>query len=120
MITKVSSECFLRMVQPKYRIERGVGNVAHVTSIADKSMDGVVDVFDIIVPTAALIRVSGIGKGTILRLRSDELIDQRLEPASSQRAVSETATQPHSFPDDVCGGTHAFPFASSLLLEFSG
>lgn len=62
------------MVQPKYRIERGIGNVAHVTSITDERMNGVVDVFDIVVPTAALIRVSGIGKGTIFRLRGDELI----------------------------------------------
>ena len=65
---------FLRMVQPKYRIERGIGNVAHVTSITNESMNGVVDVFDIIVPTTTLIRVSGVGKGTIFGLRGDELI----------------------------------------------
>lgn len=45
----------LRMVQPKYGIIRGVGNVAHVTPIADKTMNGVMDVFYIIISTAAAI-----------------------------------------------------------------
>lgn len=73
------------MMQPEYGIKRGVGNIAHVASIADETMDGVVYVFDIIISTTAIIGVSGIGKGSIFRLRGDELVYERLEPASSQR-----------------------------------
>lgn len=89
----------LRMVQPKYRIIRGVGNIAHVTPIADETMNGVVNIFYIVVPTAAHIGVCGIGKRTIFRLRGDELIRQRLEPAKRQRTsqnISDDLLQRHS------------------------
>ena len=79
------------MVQPKNWIKRGIGNIAHVTPIADETMNGVVDVFYIIVPTTAPIGVCGVGKGTIFRLRGDELICQRLEPARRQRDLQIAA-----------------------------
>lgn len=58
-----------------------------MAATAHETMNGVVNIFQVIILPAAAIGVGGVGKRAIFRLRGDQLIYQRLEAA----AVNKTS-----------------------------
>lgn len=68
-------------MKPENRVKAGVGYVAHVPSVADQHMDTVVHIFNAIVVPAALVGIANVGKGPILRLLSDQLVGQVMQPS---------------------------------------
>ena len=62
------------MVEPKDGVEARVGDKAHVSPVADQTVDGVVHVLEGIVRGAAAIREARVGERCVVRLIGDELV----------------------------------------------
>lgn len=71
------------MVEPKDGIEGGIRDVAHVSTVSDQTMDGIVHVLQAVIQSTPAVRVAGIGERSIIGLLRDELISLGTKPVSS-------------------------------------
>ena len=67
------------MMKPENRIECCIWNYRHVTSIADQTMNGVMQVLDAIIIVVCAIGKPGIGERRIVGLRSKKLVGHVME-----------------------------------------
>jgi hypothetical protein len=79
--------------------------------IANETVDGIMQILQVVIPTAATIRVGRVGKRSIIRLGCDELICQGFEPKIVNGDGSRDTREYF---------THDSAFASSSRLDSSG
>ena len=66
-------------MKPENRIKGCIRNDTHMSSIADQTMDSVVQIFDAVIGSTGVIRPSGVGEGPIVGLRGEELVSHIVE-----------------------------------------
>ena len=70
------------MMHPEYGIKTCVGNITHVPSISDQTVDSVVHVLEGVVRSAPAVCESGIGERCVVGLIGNQLISRVVDGLS--------------------------------------
>ena len=98
------------MVEPEDRIEARIRNNAHVASVANETVNGVVHVLKTVVMLTTIVCISSIREGCIIRLVRNKLIGHDMKTISVQQ----------DYHGHLHLSTYACALASNCLLDRSG